>query len=251
MAKVSRPVIYTALFAAVVGGYVFLQEEPTSTGGASLRRTTAKTEAKETGPITEEDREARGRFARVESGGRNVFNPVVAKATLSSAGGRVPTNEIPTEFAGEAGWVYTGNAELDGKRYAGLENKTTKETVLLISGERWKRSVVTRITTDTLVLTSDSGLIRSVKLPTYEDPTQPMMGAGAGFQPIPVVPPGLSGPIGRGPVASIEPNAGLNGPAMNVSSREQDGRRNEGFAGRDSGRSRGGDWNNEQEHEQG
>jgi hypothetical protein len=243
--------VYTALFAVVVGAYVFLQEEPTASGGAPLRRTAAKTDTKETGPITEEDRTARGRFARIESGGRNVFNPVVAKATLGSAGGRVPTNEIPTEFAGEAGWIYTGNAELDGKRYAGLENKTTKETVLLSSGERWKRSVVTRITTDTLVLTSDSGLIRSVKLPTHEDPAQPMMGAGAGFQPIPVVPPGLSGPIGRGPVASIEPNAGLNAPAMDVRSREQGGRRGEGFAGRDSGRNRGGDWNNEQEHEQG
>lgn len=251
MAKVSRPVIYTGLFAVVVGAWVFLQEEPAPAGGTSLRRTAAKSEAKESGPITEEDRNARGRFARVESGGRNVFNPVVAKATMGSAGGRVPTNEIPTEFAGEGGWIYTGNAELDGKRYAGLENKTTKETVLLSSGERWKRSVVTRITSDTLVLTSDSGLIRSVKLPTYDDPTQPAMGAGAGFQPIPVVPPGLSGPIGRGPVASIEPSAGLNMPTMNVSSREQGDRRSEGFAGRDSGRNRGGNWNNEQEHEQG
>ncbi|MCW5942974.1 MAG: hypothetical protein KIS66_12125 [Fimbriimonadaceae bacterium] len=198
MAKISRPVLYTGLFAVAVAAFYLTQPEGGGVGTASRRKPAAKASAKDASGFTEEDRTARGKFVRADGNGKNVFLPIVAKATARSGSGKfVATNGIPPEFAGgETGWSYTGNAEIDGKLYAGLQNSATGETVLLIRGQSWKRSSVSALGESGLTLTSTMGLVRKIDIPEFPSGDAYLASAG-GVRPLAVAPPGgLSGPIG-------------------------------------------------------
>lgn len=198
MAKISRPVLYTAVFAVGVAAFYLTQDDGGASGVGARRKPAAKSTATDASGFTEEDRSARGKFVRVTDGGKNVFLPIVAKATARSGTGKfVATNGIPPEFAGgETGWSYTGNAEIDGKLYAGLQNSATGETVLLVKGQSWKRASVSAVGDSGVTLTSTMGLVRKIDIPEFLSGDAYLASAG-GVRPLAVAPPGgLSGPIG-------------------------------------------------------
>lgn len=213
MAKISRPVLYTAVFAVAVAAFYLTQDDGGTPGVGVRRKPTAKASATDASGFTDEDRTARGKFVRVADAGKNVFLPIVAKATARSGTGKfVATNGIPPEFAGgETGWSYTGNAEIDGKLYAGLQNSATGETVLLVRGQSWKRSSVSALGESGLTLTSTMGLVRKIDIPEFPSGDAYLASAG-GVRPLAVAPPGgLTGPIGGQSGQFGQPQGGQQG----------------------------------------
>lgn len=162
---------------AVIGGLiiiVYLLVSPVLFPEAA-KTTTRKPVAKRTVKrgqqlYTEEDRTAK--FDPVAAPAKNTFKPIIAKVAKTATTG-TQMNTLPPAFAGgEANWVYTGTAEIDGILQALLENKSTGDSVFLRVGDTWKGIYVEEITEDTLVLGSaTTGTDYTLSLPTEETTT--------------------------------------------------------------------------------
>lgn len=193
MAKVSRPVIYTAVLGAVAYGVVILTEPDTPNRTNRPRpAATAQSNIRTSDLIQQEDYNAN--FPRLLGAPRDSFRPLVVRASGTTPLSAARLDAVPAAFAGgDPNWRYTGNASIDGVSVALLENDATGDGVFLRVGEAWKRLVLTAIEPEAIVLTGPGGAVRRVRLgiPEFEDPT-----AGpAGVAPLAVTPP-LQGPIG-------------------------------------------------------
>ncbi|MFQ3586843.1 MAG: hypothetical protein SNJ76_04155 [Fimbriimonadaceae bacterium] len=203
MAKISRPIVYTAVLGAVAYGVVVLTEPDTPNRTTRPRpAATAPSNARTSDLIQPEDFSAS--FPRLLGAPRDSFRPLVVRASGTNPLAAARLDAVPAAFAGgDPNWRYTGNASIDGVSVALLENDATGDGVFLRVGEAWKRSVLTAIEQEAIVLTGPGGAVRRVRLgiPEFEDPT-----AGpAGVAPLAVNPP-LQGPIG-GDFPGVRTNA--------------------------------------------
>lgn len=184
MAKLSRPVIY-ALVLAVVGYAGFVLTEPEVKPLTTKKRVaTIKPKTKGTS-YTEED--YRAKFTPVNMGLKNAFKPEVTR-NASGAMEPLASNGIPTAFTGgDPNWLYTGNAEQDGALMALFENPVTGEGEFVKKGDRWKLAVIVSINSDSITLSGNDGLVKTVQMGSQE-PSE-------SEAPISPVRPALSGPI--------------------------------------------------------
>lgn len=138
MAKVSRPIVYTALFAVVVGAYVFLTQPDAPKATKKLRLTRSST----TNANGISDADLNAHFDRYTGGGRDPFiaGVVPLNPALASAPSLVPT--------GRAGWALTGVNEVNGIQQAVIENSTTSQSEYLTQGQTWNGLKVVSIAPD-------------------------------------------------------------------------------------------------------
>lgn len=159
---------------------------------------------------------------------KNVFKPIVAKA-VKSPGSATQMNSLPPAFAGgEANWVYTGTAEVDGVLQALVENKSSGDSVFLKVGDEWKGIYVEQITDDTLILSSaTTGTDYTLTLPVEDTGGTPSNSINPNNSNQP-----LNGPIGP---LTIQPD-----PSMMQGMTGGNGGTNfNGFGNNNSGRRRG------------
>lgn len=168
--------------------------------GAAVRRTTRKPPKKKAAVSDQfrpEDYEAK--FASYTTPARSVFAPLVERnAAKTVVNPLTPLKGLSLELTGnEAGWNYTGYAEVDGIRQGLLENTSSGNSVFLRVGQKWRNLTVQSITADALEVSGPEG--GNVTIPVYdpsaEQSTTPNVVAANG------TPPGtpgaaLSGPIG-------------------------------------------------------
>ena len=104
-------------------------------------------------------------FDRLSTTPKNGFRPVIARrAGAHGSGASVMPNAIPTEFAGEGGWVYTGTVSTDSTPAALFENKGKTEALYVRVGEKWKKCTVQEITLTTVTLIGQAGKVHTLDL---------------------------------------------------------------------------------------
>ncbi len=207
MFKMSRPVMFTAIFAVAVAAWFLTSEDSTSGKGkkAVVKRATA---SKDKLGFLPEDYEP-PKFEPALAGVASKFQPLVSRTQTASQLALAP-DAVPAELAGgDPNWVYTGTAEIDGKPTALLENRVTAESDFVNQGQKWKRCEISQILPQGLVLAGPSG--RKVKLALNNG--EATIGSGpdrlaSGFRPLN---PALSGPIGNGITIRPDRNGQRNG----------------------------------------
>jgi len=143
-AKVSRPIVYTLLGAAVIGTLVFLNQPDATTAKHIVKLPhTAKTDAN---GISEEDLNAH--FARYTGGARDPFVAGVVPVNPNSA-------PNPLASGGKSGWVLTGVNQVNGVDSALVENGT--DSVFLKVGDTWNGLHVVSIQQDDVQLVNALG----------------------------------------------------------------------------------------------
>jgi hypothetical protein len=229
-----------AILAVLVYGQIFPADAAPT--GPARKRTTKKSTSKAGTQYTKEDYEAK--FAVYNQPVRNSFQPLVVKAPPAVP--TIPPGTLPGApnvlaadlTGGEAGWAYTGYAEIDGIRQGLLENGSTGASVFLRAGQRWKNLTVRSITAENMTVTGPAGT--NVTIPVG-DTTVEQRTAGNVVPPGGVAPgnPGapLAGPIG-GAAANNVPGAapgtsGVTSTDLQVQpDNSNDGRRRRGRRGR-------------------
>lgn len=189
MAKVSRPIVYVLILAVGASAYTYMGG-PNKKSGSSLKPLSKVGKKQKEELFTKEDYSAH--FARLESGIKDSFTPLVAR---SGSAGMVGPDVVPVDFAeGDPNWVFTGTSEIDGHASALFENKISLESEFVPLGQRWKNCTVHQIEEGKVTLLGRTG--RHVELRLVDEFQQMASTGGAGGnQP---VNPALSGPIGRG-----------------------------------------------------
>jgi hypothetical protein len=209
MAKISRPILYTGLLALAAVAWVMTSEEPAKTKCKTIAKKAASTAKDKLGFLPEDYDPPE--FEPVLAGSASKFQPLVSRTQTASSLALAP-DAVPAELAGgDPNWVYTGTAEIDGKPTALLENRVTAESDFVNQGQKWKRSEVTQILPQSLILAGPSG--RKIKLTLSNGEAVIGTGPGAdrlasGFRP---VNPALSGPIGNGITIRPDRNGQRNG----------------------------------------
>lgn len=202
MAKVSRPVIYTAL-AAVAAYALFLNTQPQTPTLTKRVRVSRTLPAANASGILPEDLKAR--FPRYAGGRRDPFVPGVALArrTLPEA----------TAMNAQTGWTLTGISAVNGTASALIENPATGESVFLQPGDRWNGLRVVSIRPDRVLFLN--GLGRHDAL-TFAAPPEDKTGGVS----VPSAPslPGRTASLSPYPVAPLQiaPFAGRGGAAVPV-----------------------------------
>ncbi len=198
------------LIGAVVVGAVGLKLTETEPAPPKKRSLTPKSSVakKSKDGFIEEDYKAK--FEVISAPIKNSFVPEVAKSALRNAFTSDVPNGIPAAFAGgEATWIYTGHAEIDGRRVALLENTATGATEFLRLNQKWRSLTVFDIGEESITIES-RGTTKVISLPT----TASYAGGGS-LAPLPVVVPN-GGRALRGPIASgTGMDAGAPAPAAN------------------------------------
>ncbi|HVL39336.1 MAG TPA: hypothetical protein VM328_08105 [Fimbriimonadaceae bacterium] len=190
MPKISRPVLYTGLFAVAVAAYVLTSEEP-PTGARRTPKPTAKKVEQQNRGFTEAD--YRDPFPPVNERARNAFMPLVRRSEPSVVGITPPEgNAISEGITGEAGWIYTGMAEVNGVKQGLVENTVTGEGEFIKPGQRWKKGTVLTVTPDRLTLMGNDGVVHRMRI--LDEASALPLASGSGFQPLD---PGIRGPIGN------------------------------------------------------
>lgn len=198
--KISRPVLCLALAATCVIAYL-VATAPQQVVRNTRARPTVHVDVT-SGPFTPDDYKAS--FPGFVAVSRNSFKPLVVRKNTTLISALAAAGGVPTDFTGGDGnWVCTGVAEVDGVRQALLENRSSGEGVFLRQGDRWKKTVVSQVMEDAVVLVGPGGQPRTIHVQQDEAVEE---------TPTEVVPvqPKLSGPIGGG-----QPNA-TNGQATQV-----------------------------------
>ena len=200
MAKISRPVLYLAIIGIGAAAYIVMNPDtPAKTS------TKPKTHARIT--------TANSQFLPVDYSttfdaqvplARNAFKPLVERRSSAllnalAAGGAIP----PELTGGDANWVCTGSAEVDGIKQALLENKNSGDAVFVKQGDHWKNAVVSQVLDEAVVLVGDDGEPRTIHVQQDQTSTATAdTGADAGTLPIR---PQLNGVIGGNSGAQIQP----------------------------------------------
>ena len=127
----------------------------------------------------------------------DVYSPKFYDVQMAGSTASAAPNAIGTDLTGgEAGWAYTGTAEVNGHIQAVVENSGTGQGDFLSVGQNWKKAKVVSITDSALTLQGASG--NQVTIRMQEKLASSSMVAG-GFAPVKVNS-NLNGQIG-GPVA--------------------------------------------------
>lgn len=191
-AKISRPVIYLALAAVCIAAYV-LATPTAPPKKRSLPKPRVRVDVVDA-QFTPEDRTAS--FTDGVPVARNAFKPLVVRKNTTLVSALAAAGGVPTDFTGGDGsWVCTGVAEVDGVRQALLENRSSGEGVFLRQGDRWKKTVVSQVLEDAVVLVGPGGQPRTIHV------QQDQMVEETSTDTLPVQPK-LNGPIG-----GAQPNA--------------------------------------------
>ncbi len=215
--KKTSPMVWVGLGIVLIGGIAFsMGGNGTATKGTPAPKTSAKSTAKSS-LILPEDRDAK--FIALNEPLKNAFKPIVAH----NLGGLGVKGNIgmPLDLAGgEAGWVYSGMAVINGTKNGLLENSTTGEGDYVKPGEKWKRCTIGSISDKSLELHGDDGSAFTLKV--GEEANKPAVG----FEPAKVAAPPLQGQIGN---LQVQPD-----PSAAVDNGNQQGnrrRRNRGNQG--------------------
>jgi hypothetical protein len=201
VAKVSRPIIYAALFGVVAYAAVVLTEPETPTK-KTTKKTTATAKKNANDPYLPQDYKAK--FERVNLPVKNAFKPLVVRQSAGGALDSLRLDGLPAGFAGgDPNWRYTGTAEIDGVRVALIENHVSGDGVFLKVGETWNQTVLTSIETEAIVMVGPGGAVRRIRLGEPEE-SRVASGNTVPNQGMAAVPPvrvgGISGPISAGPL---------------------------------------------------
>jgi hypothetical protein len=205
MAKLSKPVLWLAIFGCLAVCYMVLNPGDPPPARKVKKTITASSSSDRLATYTPEDYKAK--FPPLNTTVRNAFKPIVARVNKLDA--PVGPTGIPSELTGgEANWTYTGSVEVDGVVQALLENPTTGEGEFVKVGDTWKKARVMQITGTVIVLQGPAGIAKTVKLQGTEL-TAPPVAAGIGVAPARVPAP-LQGQIGT---LSVQPDAtGIGAP---------------------------------------
>ena len=243
MPKIFGKEIPNYLLIVGVGVLGFLVFDMVSGGDPATRTKLPKPKSKKKEVVsqyTPEDYKAT--FAVLNEPVRNAFRPLIVKR--GPIGLPIPTGGpivLPLGWVGnQAGWAYTGYAEVDGLRQGLVENSVTGESVFLRSGQRWKALTVRAITAENMEVTGPDGT--QLTIPVVDPNAEQKVATN-------VVPPGgvapvnpgtaLSGPIGGAAAQQIPGVAPGSAPgaAPGVDLRVQpDNSNNNGGGGRRRGR---------------
>jgi hypothetical protein len=119
--------------------------------------------------------------------------------------GTISPNALPG--IGGGSWIFTGTAEVDGKRMALIENGTTGEGQFLQVGDAWGQYSVSSISDNTLRMRTPDGGVRTISMEgsVMNDETEMSMAAAPVTVPAPQGP--LRGPIGGMDVRPLNANA--------------------------------------------
>lgn len=201
MSLLKKPIFWISTVAVMGALWATQPEDPAANASAAKVKKPVKKSAKKSKfQFSEEDFKAE--FDRVPVQVKDVFKPIVYRGSTNNT---TAANQIPTRFAGgEAGWVYTGNAEVSGVKNALLENRQTGDGVFLKIGEKWKGSVVRSISTDSVMLEFD-GSQKTFRL-VDEEAAAPRPAAQSNVRPLAVnVPEGMRGNFPQLPNVSVGP----------------------------------------------
>lgn len=148
MAKISRPIVYSALGAVVVYTIIVLTQPDAPVVKHKVRVTSGHAQAS-ADAFTDEDLKAH--FARYAISDRNPFLPAllpgkdlakITKAVVAAA---------------PSGWALTGVNVINGIPNALLENGKTSDSVFLQPGDRWQGLRVAEIGSDTVTFVNALG----------------------------------------------------------------------------------------------
>ncbi|CAN5391243.1 hypothetical protein BH11ARM1_BH11ARM1_12070 [soil metagenome] len=184
--------VYTQLFPAA--------EPPRGVSKKTVKKTTAKNEIYQPEDYTIKF------VSNPDNGVKNSFKPLIVRKTGVAGAVGSPSGEFT---GGEAGWIYTGSATVNGTAQGLLENRVTGDSEFVTTGQHWKTSTIASISGDALVLNGPSGDIFRMVI---GDPTEPKPNSGvnaANGAPV-TVPPGMVGPIGANDL-NIQPMQNDNG----------------------------------------
>lgn len=189
----------------VIVGFI-MTAPPDSTGIDEAKKVNRKGSKTAKVIVFQED-DFTAQFESVNSGLKNAFVPVVARAESGSSGGLAP-NEFSTALTnGEPGWFYTGTVIVDEVPSALIENISTGEGMYLKVGEKFKNVVIAEITPTYIVVSTSSG--RPIRMNLLDDAPELDETPFTGMSIEPVRPSGPTGPIGSGLPSGV-PNALLN-----------------------------------------
>lgn len=194
MAKVSRPVLYTALLGVLAYAVVVYTEPDSKRAPAKPKRTTVASPAN--AQFTKEDYDRR--FDSYDAELRNAFKPGIVRLGGDSLLAQ-RLDGLPTALTGgDPNWRYTGTATIDGVRVALIENSVTSEGVFLHEGESWKQAVLTKIDDEAIVMVGPGGGVRRIRLgePDVDPDPLPLTGGTSTVAPMRVGG-NLAGPIGN------------------------------------------------------
>lgn len=198
-----RYLLYVLVVACVLGWYF-------TSGSADVVATsnppTKKTPAAKTSGELDADLLKAPPFAKLKIPTRDIFMPALIddSNTPKTDDG---DNKLPAAVAGgDPNWTFTGIAEIDGVKFALLENGSNHESGFVKEGETWKKSKVVRITPDNIAMVGPDGIEETVLRynPNTKEATavpQPEAApqGGPGFQPLQPNLRGLRGRINGGP----------------------------------------------------
>lgn len=197
--NLSKPMQFALVLVLGVAAWLvigpMLSPEP-ATRPAARKATKKPVKAKGGIEYTQEDLDAR--FAPLNGSFKNAFKPIVVKQP-TTVGSGAAVNVVPPAFAGgEANWMYTGTAEIDGVLQALLENRTSGESMFLRVGDTWKGTLIQSISEDSIMLSASDGEEVTLHLPSDEE--VPL--TAGGFAPAQVTNPPLRGDISLGPLTA-------------------------------------------------
>jgi hypothetical protein len=205
MNRLSRPLVYgVLLLLLIVAGALYSQDNSSDTKPPAAK-------PKSNSPMlasSEFDRlDYVEKFDKPNVKPRNLFQPASQIETAPQTAPSADIDRIPADFAhGEASWIYTGLAEVDGVRMALIENSQTHQGGFVKEGETWKTCHVQGITTESVILVDSKGNRQVVMRFNPNKPAKEKPTANAGLQPA-VVTPAPSGPIGPNMVINALPPA--------------------------------------------
>ena len=155
------PLLVGVLVIAVAAGMMGGGSNSSSTKKNTSMQFPSVAKKKKTGDIEYLKEDETAQFASIEGGLPNAFKPAVQKKI--AMGTTKTSNAIPPIFtAGETGWIYTGNMEVNGGQNALLENGGTGEGVFLKPGEKWKSMTLKQVKSDSIVLKADDGFEKEI-----------------------------------------------------------------------------------------
>ncbi len=159
--KSSMPLLIGVLVVLAAFGMMGGGETTSSKKKNSMMQFPSAPKKKKTGDIEYLPEDEKAQFASIEGGLPNAFKPAVQKKAL--IGSSKTSNAIPPIFtSGEAGWVYTGNMEVNGGQNALLENGGTGEGVFLKPGEKWKSLTLKQVKAESIVLRAEDGFEKEI-----------------------------------------------------------------------------------------
>jgi hypothetical protein len=145
-------------------------------------------------------------FASLTQPVKNTFQPLVIRKNGNSSN----PGSAPLTFVGEAGWIFTGTAQVNGVVQGLLENTKTGDSEFVTKGQHWKLSTIGDITPDSLTLYGAGGSLYVMQIGSSSEPA-PGSDVNANSSVAPVnVPPGMVGPIGPNDI-NVQPAPGNGG----------------------------------------